>query len=242
MRTRGESGRLPRVVLLGLPNVGKSSLLNVLAADDAAIVSHIAGTTRDFVTRSIKIYQRDCLITDTAGMSSDAATSELDTAARETTRRQAQHADLTLLCLDASRSLASWEQDELDRAVDGRLVVLTKCDLPPGVNFDNVPSAIHTSSVTGDGIDELRDAIVQALDASLSETGVVAGTADRCRESLRLAGETLQRARDAVNVGGGEELIASEVRVALDELGRVVGAVYTEDILDRVFSRFCIGK
>jgi tRNA modification GTPase len=242
MRTRGEAGPLPRVVLLGLPNVGKSSLLNALAGSEAAIVSQVAGTTRDFVTRVVKIGQRSCLITDTAGISSDAAPSGLAETAQETTRQQAQHADLTLLCLEASRPMVASERETLDRAMDSRLVVLTKCDLPPCANFDQPPSAIRTSSVTGDGIDPLRGAILQALDASLSEAGLVAGTADRCRESLRLASDSLQRARMAISAGEGEEFIASEVRVALDELGRVVGAVYTEDILDRVFSRFCIGK
>jgi tRNA modification GTPase len=88
----------------------------------------------------------------------------------------------------------------------------------------------------------LRRAITDALDASFAEAGVVAGTADRCRESLGLAGAALERAHAAVSADAGEELVAAEIRVALDGLGHVVGAVFTEDILDRVFSRFCIGK
>ncbi len=71
---------------------------------------------------------------------------------------------------------------------------------------------------------------------------MVAGTAVRCRESLRLAAESLHRARQVLANGGGEELVAAELRVALDDLGQVVGAVYTEDVLERVFSRFCVGK
>jgi tRNA modification GTPase len=243
MRYRGESGRLARVVLVGLPNVGKSSLLNALAGNEAAIVSEIAGTTRDFVTRRVKIGDLECLITDTAGLSPTPITNELDTAAQTATRHQLQHADLTTLCLDASRPLARWEEDQLEQTSDGnRLNVWTKCDLPHTANLGAAPTAILTSSHTGSGLAELRQAIVKTLDSVLGEGGIVAGTADRCRESLRLAGEALQRARATTSTSANEELAAAEVRVALDELGRVIGAVYTDDILDRVFSRFCIGK
>ena len=80
------------------------------------------------------------------------------------------------------------------------------------------------------------------LRASMPQSEVVAGTAVRCGESLRLSAASLDRARAAVEAGLGEELIAAEVRIALNELGKVAGAVYTEDVLDRIFSRFCIGK
>ncbi|MHC4176793.1 MAG: tRNA modification GTPase, partial [Planctomycetota bacterium] len=80
------------------------------------------------------------------------------------------------------------------------------------------------------------------LTAGACGAKAVAGTAVRCRESLRLAGESLERARRIVRGGNDEELVAAEVRVALDELGQVVGTVYTDDVLDRIFSRFCIGK
>ena len=103
--------------------------------------------------------------------------------------------------------------------------------------------AVPTSSVTGEGIDTLRRALRDAvLSAGARDAGMVADTAVRCRESLRLAGEGLERARQIVRRGIEEELVAAEVRVALDELGKVVGAVYTDDVLDRIFSRFCIGK
>ena len=86
---------------------------------------------------------------------------------------------------------------------------------------------------------ELRDAV---LTAGASGGDAVAGTAVRCRQSLRLAAECLNRAGEIASASGGEELVAAEVRVALDELGKVVGTVYTDDVLGRIFSRFCIGK
>jgi tRNA modification GTPase len=142
--------------------------------------------------------------------------------------------------LDASQGLDDWEEEQL-RAPDNRptLTVWTKCDLPP-VKSEPAGPAVCTSSRTGVGLEELRRAIECALEPLDPESGVVAGTADRCRESLRLAAEALERAES--NAATREELVAAEIRVALDELGHVVGAVYTEDILDRVFSRFCIGK
>jgi tRNA modification GTPase len=146
-----------------------------------------------------------------------------------------------VLCIDSTRTTDDWERSELDRATDSRrIVALTKCDAPRRI--DCTHPALETSSLTGAGIDTLRRELRRAVLATSKGGGdVVAATASRCADSLRLAGECLQRAREIV-FAGGEELIAAEVRVALDELGKVVGAVYTDDILDRIFSRFCIGK
>ena len=125
------------------------------------------------------------------------------------------------------------------------------CAAPEGPFRQKVPDprsqpaqrAIETSAVSGEGIDALRDELRHAvLTAGASGARVVAGTAARCRESLRLAAESLRRAQEIARTGSGEELVAAEVRVSLDELGKVVGVVYTDDVLDRIFSRFCIGK
>lgn len=236
MNSRGEAGRLPRVVLIGQPNAGKSSLLNAIAGGEAAIVSPVAGTTRDFVTCRVLCEGVECLLIDTAG---EAAMDEPISAAAQVARReQAEQADLTLHCIDASRPVTPWDRDQIGSPpARPRLIVWTKCDLSPGVNEETL-----TSSLTGLGIAELRRAIAATLQAAPAETAAIAGTADRCRDSLRLAADSLQRAREAAQSRVGEELVAAEVRSALDHLGQVVGAVYTDDLLDRVFSRFCIGK
>jgi len=122
-----------------------------------------------------------------------------------------------------------------------RIVALTKVDLPRRTDF--VGDAVPTSAVTGAGIGALREAIHRcALDQYRSASSVVASTSARCQQGLRQASESLERAGAVAARGEGDELVAAELRWALDELGQVVGAVYTDDILDRVFSRFCIGK
>jgi len=241
MATRGESTGSFRIALIGWPNVGKSSLMNALAGHRAAIVAETAGTTRDYLTADIEIGGLSCRLVDTAGVATD-HDSAIVAMAQAATTRQSDLAHVQLFCIDATRRVNAWEYDELDRQpLANRILVLTKID---GVRSTDLHlPAIETSSKTGQGLAELRAAIYERIvDTFSEETGVVAGTAIRCRESLRLASAGLARARQAVADGFGDEVVAAEIRVALDELGKVVGAVYTDDILDRIFGRFCIGK
>ncbi len=131
------------------------------------------------------------------------------------------------------------------------LIAITKADLGKAATPLNLPAdspdgvpVVVTSSHTGQGLDELRAVLTELLsaDATATRSQVVAATADRCRESVRLAADAIQRAADVLATGGGDELVAVELRDALDHLGQVVGAVYTDDLLDRIFSKFCIGK
>jgi tRNA modification GTPase len=279
MATRAASSTEYRVALYGRPNAGKSSLLNALGKSQRAIVSDVAGTTRDYVTASLHCDGLPCLLIDTAGVDAAVADATIDHAAQNASRRQAEEAHLRLFCLDASRPLDDWETRELAQGDERRLVVLTKCDVPateqlagltsgraslcasresqirPDFGSDGaLPSRngssqipweppLVTSSRTGLGLRELERAMAaKLLSLHTSEGEVVAGTAIRCRDSLERADHSLAEAIHAVDLGVGEEFVAGEIRVALDELGRVAGAVYTDDILDRIFSRFCIGK
>jgi tRNA modification GTPase len=116
---------------------------------------------------------------------------------------------------------------------------LTKSDL---LKETGVMPGLATSAATGQGIETLRLAIAAALRESLSEGEYSASTGARCRESLRAASAALASASKALSVGLGDELVSVDLRLAIDELGKVVGAVVTDDILDRIFRRFCIGK
>lgn len=258
MAGRIETTDLPRVVLVGRPNIGKSSLFNALQrghlqqrsqdsfslgrATDDAIVSNISGTTRDYLVTRVDLGGMACELVDTAGIEHCSIAAE-SSAAQTAANEQHAEAHVQLLCLDATRPLDAWEEDQLAKATASpRLVVWTKADaaIRPAQQIEI--SSISTSSLTGAGLDRLRGHLRDLVVAArISDNHVVSATATRCRESLRLAKESIDRARELVGQAG-EELVASDIRIALDALGEVVGAVYTDDILDRVFSRFCIGK
>jgi tRNA modification GTPase len=246
---RGTATSLPRVVLAGSPNVGKSSLFNAMVGSAAALVSPQAGTTRDYLTATIETNGSSFEIIDTAGIEPEKGgdSQSILRTAQAASASQQRTADLQLLCLDATRSMDDWERDQLAHtsSTNATLVVLTKCDQPVAT-ADGVPEdAIQTSSRTGLGLDKLREAIGHALMAQPNDALVLASTADRVRDSIRAAADSLSRAHALTADAGpqaSEELVAAELRAALAELGKVVGAVYTDDLLDRVFSRFCIGK
>ena len=242
LSARYDASDLPRVVLCGLPNAGKSSLFNALVerfsvteSEKQALVSEQSGTTRDFVTAVIELNGLACELVDTAGVESIAEARSIEQIAQEMTGQQRERAQLVVRCQDAC------EEEHTDSNPE-ELVALTKIDLldvPPPCSAMQVAC----SSVDGRGLDQLADKIYDHL----SETSNVASnsvrlTATRCAESLRLAEVSLVQALQIVEVLGGEELVAAEVRSALDALGQVVGTVYTDDILDRIFGQFCIGK
>jgi len=257
MASRGERSERPRAVLVGRPNAGKSSLFNTLARSAGAIVSEHPGTTRDYLTAELDLDDVQCQLVDTAGTGflsaeppvADDTAGSIENTARAISSQQDRRADARILCIDSTEP-ADDVPEEGPRGVGGiRIVALTKIDACGETNpaSGRLPADTHgilqTSSLTGQGIDALRAAIRSAVLASQAGGATaVAATVVRCRESLRLAGEGLRRARQLVENDRGEELVAAEVRTALHELGKVAGAVYTEDVLDRIFSRFCIGK
>ena len=247
MNRRSEAAESVRAVLVGWPNVGKSSLFNALAGRDAAIVSNIAGTTRDYLTVRLDLDGVASELIDTAGVEPEVDRDHIPQAAQASTADQRRLAQVELFCLDATREPNAWEREQLARSPSGRrIIVQTKTDIAADSRLDDLPlsqGVCATSSVGGVGVATLRRQLRQViLDTTDSDCRVVAATALRSRESLRLAAESLQRAHETVAAGDGEELVAAEVRIALAALGDVVGAVYTDDILDRIFSRFCIGK
>jgi tRNA modification GTPase len=231
---RAVASRVFRVVLAGRPNAGKSSLFNALANEAAALVSPTPGTTRDYLVRRLEVDGLALELVDTAGWqrSSDAIEEQSQSLGRE----QSERADLLVLCLEAGVPLAEGECELLSRPGPPKaLAVTTKCDLQPAP-----PNRLATSAATGAGVKELlsylaeqvRDRRQPALAPSLS----------RCRHHVEACLGYLRRAHDLVLHEEPSELLALELRAALSELGEMVGAIYTEDLLDRIFSRFCIGK
>ncbi|QDV40437.1 tRNA modification GTPase MnmE [Stieleria neptunia] len=247
-RTRDKSQWI--IALRGLPNAGKSRLLNVLAGHDAAIVADQAGTTRDVVSVPMQWDDHNVVLVDTAGIETadgDSSLEQISHQAQLQAHRAGRDADIRLWCVDHTSS--DWQAtcramrqlaDEKRRpAID--LWVATKCDCS---GEQDLPDPwIRTSALTGAGIESLRQQITAAIESLDTSEGVsILGTAARCTGSLRAAETAIASAIGYVGGGDGHEYVSSELRLAASALGEVTGAVYTDDILDRVFSRFCIGK
>jgi tRNA modification GTPase len=176
-------------------------------------------------------------LVDTAGIDTS-ETLGIPGQAQTMTSEQIHQANCTVWCVDTATP--SYEA-EIARFVnrEAELMVITKSDLQ--LEDRSFSQATYCSSRTGEGLDALANGIA-AFISHEATASAVASTATRCVESLTHAQESLATALELVHTGGGDELIAVEIRTTLEELGRVVGAVYTDNILDRIFSTFCIGK
>jgi tRNA modification GTPase len=245
--TRRLTDDLPQVALVGWPNVGKSSLFNALAGDSAALVSDESGTTRDYLTATVELNGLRAELVDTAGHEPEGEDETIQQAAQKLAEKAVAECDVELFCLDSSRPLNAWERARLSSPPEflRRLVVATKTDqlakeFDVGCQFRSMLA--ETSATSGAGLEDLRQRLHEVLVELADGDAAGSSTAQRCVGSLRAAQEAIEHARHLTARAGGEELIAGELRLALAELGKVVGAIYTDDILDRVFSRFCIGK
>jgi tRNA modification GTPase len=233
----------PRVLLTGPPNVGKSRLFNALVARHGAdyrvrsIVSPTPGATRDYVAARLDLGGITCELVDVAGDDA-AADSAIDHLAQRAMSKQRRAAEIRLHCSEAGADVNCARE----RGNDARdLIVLTKCDLasPSEPESPMQSTALACSAVTGAGLAELAAAIRERL-AAAAPAGATA-TAARCGSILRDAAVALGSAVELCGAGD-DELLAAELRFALNAVGEVVGAVCADDVLDRVFSQFCIGK
>ena len=223
----------PRVVLIGPTNAGKSRLFNALVGSDRAIVSDADGTTRDYLAERCRIDDQVIELIDTAGF--EAAIGPIEESAQALRDDRADAADLLLDCRSDDTAHLS------DPGINDcpRLHVWTKADRGTSL----APAgAILTSAAIGHGLVELRSAIVTALRDRLIEGNANASISARCRAGIARAVEALDRAAEAIKADLGDELIALDLREAVEDLGRVIGAEVDDAILDRIFRRFCIGK
>ncbi|MEX0794347.1 MAG: GTPase [Pirellulaceae bacterium] len=237
-----------KVALVGLPNAGKSSLFNALLGNDQAIVSELAGTTRDYVLGELELGDLRFQFIDTAGLEEavladqDQAETGIEESMRRQSGRMREEADLVLHCIDTTRGVTPLDTELLRTLeTERRLIVATKCDVAGSRPLK--VGHLKTSAVTGLGLESLRELLRQAaLQLQTIHHAMVPGTAARCRASLASSQALVTGAMTGVMEKTGEELVASDLRAALDCLAQVVGAVYTDHILDVIFSRFCIGK
>lgn len=238
----------PRVVLAGLPNAGKSTLFNELLQRSEAIVSETAGATRDYLASVVRWGELEVELIDTAGWA--ASENGIEGFARQLRDEQLSRADCVVWCRSCRLDAAAAELDsQLQLQLESRTLmipVLTKCDLAltrqdAGVNVENFD--FEVSAKTAEGLESLRQEIERVLSNEKSSVSdFVGSTAARSRSSLAHAGSSIENAIEAAANSLGDEFVAVELRDALDSLGLIVGAVYTDDLLDRIFSRFCIGK
>lgn len=240
-RRHRESGR-PQVVLAGLPNAGKSSLYNALLGNSAAIVSGVAGTTRDVLQARLDLAEVTVDLFDTAGW--ELAEDEVMGQAGIQRGVRLDTADVVIWCeaADATDSeivLSRSTRWTLDREPD--LFVRTKCDRVSGAVED--ANSLQCSAQTGGGLSDLRQRIA---DVARGRHGrreeILPSTAVRCQADLAAALTALRGASEGIALGLGDEIVSMELRQALDHLGEITGAFTNEDMLDRLFSRFCIGK
>lgn len=251
MNLRATPTELPRVALVGEPNVGKSSLFNALVGNAAAIVSDTAGTTTDYIRCQTSFADIPCELVDTAGFESQSSGLENEATtgdhAQRMTESVSSKATLRLICVDLSRPPTATERERIAAANEAAAIVVgTKHDLPRHPAAADCEVAVSTLAEFESGRAgqvELAARIAERLATDQQLAGeTVVSTAVRCRRSLEECHAGLVRARRLCESSSGDELIVAELRIALDAIGQVVGAVYTDDVLDRVFSRFCIGK
>ncbi len=235
---RMRSSSRPRVVLAGPPNAGKSTLFNALAGGQQALVSADAGTTRDYLAAEIDVAGMALELVDTAGRAS--AAGGIEHQAQKLGEEQIQRANLIVWCRAADQPADLPPDASIPDISQQVLQLVTKGDL---LESKTVSDALVVSAQTGGGLAELAAAIAVKLAGDAADGAHLLGTtAARSFDSLHHAQESLDRALVIARDEADQELLAIEVRETLDELGKIAGAVYTDDILDRIFSKFCIGK
>lgn len=222
-----------RTVIYGAPNVGKSSLLNLLLGYERAIVSETPGTTRDSIEEVINLRGIPLRLVDTAGIRESADCIEREGIAR--TMRHVERADLVLHVVDASQAQSVKLESE-------HLVVLNKVDLGEHADWQSCPG-VRLSCREGTGMDALADAIFdRVMGHGLTAGDFAVAINARHQACLKTAEQFAEAARKALGDGLSPEFVALELRAALDAVGDVVGRADSEDLLGKIFSTFCLGK
>ena len=247
-----ETGRMIReginVVITGKPNVGKSSVMNALLKESRAIVSETPGTTRDRIEEYLSLKGIPLKLTDTAGIRS--SNNEVEAIGIEMSKEAANNADLIALILDSSLPLDK-EDMEIIENLTGKdvLVALNKSDLKNVISRDTIKEilpdseVIELSALTGEGINKFEDYIEDAVyGGQIYQRESLLITNVRHKELLMNAEKELIKAIGMLEDGEPLDFIEVDTRTAFDYIGEITGQTLTDDIMDRVFSRFCVGK
>jgi tRNA modification GTPase len=236
-----------RVTLVGKPNVGKSSLLNALVQEDRAIVTDIPGTTRDTLEERVRIKDIHIVVVDSAGLRENPEMIEEEGIRR--TRISLEQSDLALVLFDPSQPIDCNDELLIKEVGDKlRCVLFNKSDLEQNWTKDSIKNFLQSekpislSAKTGNGLENLKEAIYNHAIQSERTGESIAITRERHRDHLQQAADALSTASKSMNSGCSEELIAVDVTLAMEHLGSVLGKTFSEDLLDKIFGQFCIGK
>ncbi|MDD6604664.1 MAG: tRNA uridine-5-carboxymethylaminomethyl(34) synthesis GTPase MnmE [Oscillospiraceae bacterium] len=238
-----------RTAIVGRPNAGKSSLLNALAGYERAIVTDIPGTTRDTVEESVLCGGVLLRLIDTAGIRD--AEDVVEQKGVERSRKALESADLVLAVVDSSVPLTDEDLEVLRLAAENPrwIAVFSKCDLwdtkahSVGIMGSPAPAASVTlSSVTGEGLGDLENAVAALFPAGDPKEAGSLLTDQRQEEAVRRARDAVRRAKDALENGLTPDAVLTDAEEALDSLGELTGRTAKEEIVSRIFSRFCVGK
>jgi tRNA modification GTPase len=246
-------GRMTRegatAAIVGKPNVGKSSIMNLLLGTDRAIVTAIPGTTRDVIEDSIQVGPYPVVLQDTAGIRD--SIDEVEKIGIERSQRSLADADLVIAVFDSSDSLSREDVAVADQS-RGRtgVAILNKTDLPSMIGPGDLRAigievpVVQFSALTADGVEGLKREIMLALESigGASRNDGVAISRERHRECLARTLDALAAAKRSATASMPPEIIAVDVTLAADALGEITGEVHSEDVLDAVFREFCIGK
>ena len=242
-----ETGRLARdgirVAIVGRPNSGKSSIMNSLAGIDRALVHHEPGTTRDVIEECVSFDGLVFRLRDTAGIRNDAA--EVESMGIDRAREELKLADVALVVFDGSRPFGAEDEEVLRRTEGVRSIfVINKSDLAQEFDSNSLGGRefIRVSAKTGDGVDDLADKLASVVLHNFSAQEGVTVTSGR---HLAALDESRARLEGAAKAYGGREpteCVAQHLKGAQDSLGTITGQVTTDELLDRIFSTFCIGK
>lgn len=247
-----EQGKLIRhgikTVIVGKPNVGKSSLLNALLGENRAIVTEIPGTTRDIIEESVNIKEVLVRIIDTAGIRK--TSDVVEKMGVERSKQNIEDADLILWVMDASRPIEEEDREILDDIQYKKtLIILNKMDCPMVLDYKelkllakNIP-IVKASMINQDGIEEIEEYIHDmVMSGKVSADDGVIITNVRHQEALIKSLEHVNDALISIDEGIPLDLISIDIRGAWDALGAITGETLTEDLIDKIFSEFCLGK
>jgi tRNA modification GTPase len=231
-----------KLAIVGRPNVGKSSLFNALVGYERAIVSEIQGTTRDFIEESLKIRDIPVILLDTAGLRD--TEDKIEKIGIEKAQEKINEADIILFVIDASSGFTEEDKKIYDKIKDKpHIIVVNKSDLnnKPIDFFEKYDNIVYTSVINNQGIKELEEKIITSLGIIEKEDDLFINL--RQSTLLKQAKEKIEEIENHIDfLINNKEILMIYIQEALNYLDEVVGAISTEDVLDNIFSKFCIGK